>query len=57
MGWVDSAALEALEAAEVALLEVAALPDDGNKLNRTWCLCGKVLVVASPRCVHLCPIK
>ena len=33
MGWVDSAASEALVAAEEALLEVVALPDDGNKLN------------------------
>ncbi len=35
MGWVDSAALGALEAAGAAHLEVAALPDVGNKLNRT----------------------
>ena len=53
----DLEALVALEAAGAAHLEVAELPVDGNKLNRTWCLCGKVLGVASPRCVHLCPIK
>ena len=35
VGWVDSVASEALEAAGVAHLEVAAHPVDGNKSNRT----------------------
>ncbi len=33
VGWVDSAASEALGAAEAAHSEVAALPDGGNKLS------------------------